>query len=272
MSKGQIITVANQKGGTAKTTTTITLGAALSELGLRVLLIDFDPQGNLSMAADVYNQVEQEGHMTIHNLLSELINSKPLSDISEIQSTYIVSAKRFDIIPANIELSVSEMNLRSVIGWEKSLSIILEPLKSYYDIILVDTNPSLGDLTISALTAADWVLIPVSPEFWSETGLNALLNSISRIRMFYNNHIKILGVLMTRCKDWTTLFKEIQTSLHNTHDNSIRIFKQYIPEATKVGEGFIHNQCIIDYCSSSKAAIAYSKFALEVTEVMKDVG
>ena len=161
MEKCKIIAIANQKGGTGKTTTASNMGAALANEGKSVLLVDFDPQANLSMSFGI--ERPDELAMPIHRILSLVMDGEVLPSKEE----YILHGKKLDIIPCNINLSITEINLRDELGGERTLSDLLEPLRGSYDYILIDTNPYLGLLTINALAACDSVIIPVSPQLWS---------------------------------------------------------------------------------------------------------
>ena len=172
MDNNKIIAIANQKGGTGKTTTACNLGNALADMGEKVLLVDFDPQSNLSMSFGI--ERPDELNMPINNILTLVMDGETLPDKNE----YIIHGKKLNIIPCNINLSVTEINLRDEMGGEHTLSELLEPLRADYNYIIIDTNPYLGLLTINALAACDEVIIPVSPQLWSATGLTDLLQTI----------------------------------------------------------------------------------------------
>jgi len=255
----KIITIANQKGGTGKTTTAYNLGHALAEMGNRVLLVDFDPQSNLSMGCGI--ERPDELYVSMHDLLTLIMDGKPLPDRAE----YVVQRKNLDIIPCNINLSVSEINLRDELGGEHTLSELLEPMRSDYSYIIIDTNPYLGLLTINALAACDEVIIPVSPQLWSATGLTDLLQTIFKVKRKINRRITIAGILMTICDERTRLYREAKKLLDDNYGERIRIYDTHIPNTVKVGEANYASRSIIDYEPTSKAAIAYSAFAREVS-------
>jgi len=259
----RIITIANQKGGTGKSTTALNLGYSLAHAGNRVLMVDCDPQANLTLAYGINKPYEL--FVSMHNLVSSLIDGEALPEKSE----YIIHNDKFDIIPSNINLAASEVNLREIKDGEKILSELLEPLRPDYDYIIIDSNPFLGLLTINALTACDEVVIPVSPEFWSATGLTDLLQTIYRIKRKTNPKISVAGVLMTMCNPRTRLYKNVITLISEHYGDKIRIFSTSIPSTTKVGEANFNSSSIIEYYPKSKATIAYKEFALEVANNAK---
>jgi len=259
MEKSKIITVANQKGGTGKTTTACNLGNALADMGEKVLLVDFDPQSNLSMSFGIERPDELE--MPMHKILSLIMDGETLPDKSE----YIVHGERLDIIPCNINLSVTEINLRDELGGEHTLKELLDPLRSDYDRIIIDTNPYLGLLTINALAACDEVIIPVSPQLWSATGLTDLLQTIFKVKRKINPRINVAGILLTICDERTRLFRDAKSLLDEHYGDKIKIFNTHIPNTVKVGEANYASRSIIDYDANSKAAFAYKAFAKEVS-------
>jgi chromosome partitioning protein len=254
----KIIAVANQKGGTGKTTTASNLGNALAGEGYRVLLADFDPQSNLSMSFGIERPDELD--TTMHDVLTLVMDGTALPDKSE----YIRRGSKLDIIPSNINLSVTEINLRNELGGERILYELLEPLRADYHYIIIDTNPYLGLLTINALAACDSVIIPVSPQLWSATGLTDLLQTIFKVKRKINPRIEIGGVLLTMCDERTRLFRDAKSLLDAFCEDRIRIFNSRIPSTVKVGEANYSSVSIMDFDARSKAAVAYTEFAKEV--------
>jgi chromosome partitioning protein len=259
MEKCKIITIANQKGGTGKTSTACNMAYALADMGNRVLLVDFDPQSNLSMSFGIERPDELE--LSMHNILTCIMEGEPLPD----KTGYIMHGAKLDLIPCNINLSVTEINLRDEMGGEHVLSQLLEPLRVEYNYIIIDTNPYLGLLTINALVACDEVIIPVSPQLWSATGLTDLLQTIFKVKRKINRRITISGILLTICDERTRLYREAKSLLNANYGEQIRIFKTHIPNTVKVGEANYSGCSIFEYDSSSKAAIAYAAFAREVS-------
>ena len=261
MENCKIITVANQKGGTGKTTTARNLGNALADMGEKVLLVDFDPQSNLSMSFGIERPDELTTSM--HDILTLMLeNGETLPDKSE----YIIQGDKLDIIPCNMNLAVTEINLRDEMGGEHTLKELLEPLRADYGYIIIDTNPYLGQLTINALAACDEVIIPVSPQLWSATGLTDLLQTIFKVKRKINPNITVAGILLTICDERTRLFREAKSLLDENYGGRIRIFDTHIPNTVKVGEANYYNKSVIDYDANGKAALAYAAFAREVTD------
>lgn len=258
MDSCKIIAIANQKGGTGKTTTACNMGNALACAGKRVLLVDFDPQANLTMSFGI--EQPDALNMPMHSILALVMDGQELPDKAE----YILHGERLDIIPCNINLSITEINLRDELGGERTLSDLLEPLRTDYDYILIDTNPYLGLLTINALAACDSVVIPVSPQLWSATGLTDLLQTIFKVKRKINPRITIEGILLTICDVRTRLFREAKALLDDFCSDRIKIFNARIPSTVKVGEANYSSTSILDFAANSKAALAYTAFAQEV--------
>jgi chromosome partitioning protein len=238
------------------------LGNALAEQGYKVLLVDFDPQANLSMSFGIESPDKLK--MTMHDILTLMLDGEDNEPLPE-KSEYIIHGDKLDIIPCNINLAVTEINLRDEVGGEHSLKELLEPLRDDYSYIIIDTNPYLGQLTINALSACDEVIIPVSPQLWSATGLTDLLQTILKVKRKINPRITVAGILLTICDERTVLYRQAKSLLDEHYDGKIKIFDTHIPNTVKIGEANYYRQSVIDYNAKSKAAMAYTAFAREVS-------
>jgi len=253
--KEKTIAIVNQKGGVGKTTTTLNLGKEMEQEGKKVLLIDFDPQGSLSLALGI----DSEEILTISELMSLEMQDQALPAKEEI----IQRIKGIDLIPSNIVLSAAEVSLVNTTCREMVLKSILEQYKSGYDYILIDCGPSLGMLTINALTAADSVLIPASPEYLSAKGLELLLQSIAKIKRKLNPALKIEGILLTMVQERTNLSREVTAMIEEAY-GKLYIYNSKIPRSVAVGSAVLKNITIMEYQKNNKAAKAYHAFAQEV--------
>ena len=262
MSKSRIICIANQKGGVGKTTTAWNLGYALSQANKSVLLVDCDPQANLSRGFGIESPEELDVAMS--NVLAMLLKDEELPESSH----YIRRGNRpnmvLDIIPANQNLSITEINLRDEMGGENTLAELLNPLREQYDFLVLDTNPYLGLLTINALAACDEVIIPVSPQLWSATGLTDLLQTIFKVKRKLNPKITIAGILLTMVDERTKLYKDAKALIDSSYAGKIKIFDTNIPSTVKVGEANYSSLSVMEHEPNGKASIAYKNFAKEV--------
>jgi len=262
MSKSRIICTANQKGGVGKTTTAWNLGYALAQANKSVLLVDCDPQANLSRGFGI--EIPEELDVAMSNVLAMLLKDEELPESSH----YIRRGNRpnmvLDIIPANQNLSITEINLRDEMGGENTLAELLNLLREQYDFLVLDTNPYLGLLTISALTACDEVVIPVSPQLWSATGLTDLLQTIFKVKRKLNPKITIAGILLTMVDERTKLYKDAKALIDSSYAGKINIFNTNIPSTVKIGEANYSSLSVMEHEPNGKASIAYKNFAKEV--------
>jgi chromosome partitioning protein len=259
----EIIAIANQKGGVGKTTTTFNLAYSLNQLGKKVLIVDFDSQANLTTCFGIEypNNIE----INIAHLMVARMNDEDLPD----KSKYIISNKGVDIIPSSIYLSVVDANLRLEMGSEKILAEILEELRDDYDYIIIDTSPSLGSLTINALSTADSVIITVNPQLLAMMGLQDFLKTTRKIQKRINSKLVIKGILLTMCDSRTNLSKILSEQVNEAYYGVVKIYQTQIPMTVKVGESIYYGQSITEYSPKSKASIAYVDFAKEIIDYEK---
>ena len=243
------IAIANQKGGVGKTTTTISLGAALAELGARVLLVDMDSQGTLSVALGV-NGVD----LTVYDVLRD-------ADLS-IADTLIPTVTRCDLAPSNIHLAGAEVELMSEPGREFILKNKLVPVEKRYDYIILDCPPSLGVLTLNALTAAREVLIPVQSHYLAFRGMQLLLSTISKVKGRLNPDLEVMGILPTFYDRRTRHSREVGEQLREYYGQ--KVIDIAIPSTIKFADTTTAGESILTFCSSSPAAAAYRRLAKEV--------
>jgi chromosome partitioning protein len=247
-----VIAMCNQKGGVGKTTTTINLGAALAELGRRVLLVDFDPQGSLSVGLGVNPHTLEH---SIYNLL--LSRDTSIDDV--IDRTGV---NNLDILPSNIDLSAAEVQLVSEVAREQTLLRVLEVVKPRYDVILIDCAPSLGLLTINALTAADKVIMPLETEFFALRGVALLTDTIAKVTDRLNPRLEIMGILGTMYDPRTLHNKEVLERVVQAFGD--RVFHTVIRRTVKFPETTVAGEPITTYATTSPGATAYRTLAREV--------
>ena len=248
----RIIAIANQKGGVGKTTTTINLGAALAELGRKVLIVDFDPQGAASAGLGI-NAHELDS--TIYDLL---VASRP--DIRTV--IHETTVEGLDIVPANIDLSAAEVQLVNEVAREQALKRVLRPVLDEYDVILVDCQPSLGLLTINALTASHGVIIPLETEFFALRGVALLVETVERVKDRLNATLEIDGILATMVDSRTLHSREVLERLEQAFGE--QLFDTRIRRTIKFPDASVANEPITSYAPSHPGADAYRRLAREV--------
>ena len=246
----QVIAFANQKGGVAKTTTTLNLAAAFGEKGHRVLCIDLDPQANLTMSQGIDPDTLE---MSMYDVL-----------VNHVSIREVIRKREIDIACASIDLAGAEIAMSTQIGRERSLEKALAPIKQDYDFICVDTPPSLGLLTINALTAADKVIVPVQCEYLSMRGLIQLQNTLSMIRENLNPDVQIEGILPTLVDTRTVHAKEAIELLEENFGD--RVFASRITKTVRFAEAPVKGMSVLKYDPDGKAAYAYRQLAREVLE------
>ena len=248
----RVISLCNQKGGVGKTTTTINLGAALAEYGRRVLIVDFDPQGAASAGLGVN---ANELDTTVYDLLVALH-----PDVRSV--IHPTPAPGLDIVPANIDLSAAEVQLVNEVAREQALTRVLRPILDDYDVVLIDCQPSLGLLTINALTASHGVIIPLETEFFALRGIALLTDTISKVSDRLNPNLKILGILGTMYDGRTLHSREVLERVVQAFGDDV--FHTVIRRTVKFPETTVAGEPITTYASASKGADAYRMLAREV--------
>ncbi len=253
---GKVISVANQKGGVGKTTTTVNLGTILAKKGKKVLLIDADPQGNATSGLGVEKEVE-------FSTYDILVNDTEIKDA--IQDTII---KNLKVCPSNINLAGAEVELVSMMSREQRLKEKLDMVKDKFDYILIDCPPSLGLITLNSFTASDSVLIPVQCEYYALEGLGQLLNTINLVKKHLNKEIKIEGALLTMYDMRTNLSNQVVKEVKKYFGD--KVYKTVIPRNVRLSEAPSYGMPITEYDPRSKGAKSYIKFAKEFLKVNEE--
>lgn len=257
-SKCKVIAITNQKGGVGKTTTTFNLGVVLAKQGKRVLVVDVDPQSNLTTYAGWYD--ENELKYTLTDLMEQSMND----DEIKIKESILHHKENVDLIPSNLSLSALENSLTYAMSREYTLRNCLSSIKDDYDYILLDCQPSLGMLTINALASANSVIIPVQSEYFALRGMTDLFKIINKVRRQINPTLKIEGALLTLVDSRANLPKEIATQLKDNYGSILKLFNTQIPRAVKTAESTSSGGSVFTYDKSGTVANAYSSFAKEV--------
>lgn len=249
-----IIAMCNQKGGVGKTTSTINIGASLAAFGRKVLLVDLDPQGALSAGLGISHD---ELDVTVYNLLVD-------SSASILDAIHSSPVDGLDVVPANIDLSAAEIQLVNEVGREQALARALRHVMRDYDFIIVDCQPSLGLLTVNALSCADSVIIPVESEYFSLRGLALLMDTVDKVRDRLNFKLEVLGILVTMFDRRTLHAREVMERLVEAFGD--KVFDSVITRTVRFPETSVAGEPINTWAPSSSGAVQYSNLAKEVIE------
>ena len=247
---GKVISVANQKGGVGKTTTTVNLSTLLAKKGKKVLLIDTDPQGHATSGLGVDKDVE----LSVYDIL--------VGDTTFEETVQETAIKNLKVCPSNISLAGAEVELVSMMSREQRLTAKLDLVKDQYDYILIDCPPSLGLITLNAFTASDSVLIPVQCEYFALEGLGQLLNTVNLVKKHLNKNLEIEGALLTMYDARTNLSNQVVKEVKKYFED--KVYKTVIPRNVRLSEAPSYGMPISLYDPRSKGAKAYEKFAKEL--------
>ena len=250
---GKVISVANQKGGVGKTTTTVNLATLLAKKGKKVLLIDTDPQGNATSGLGVTKELE----LSVYDIL--------VGETTFQETVQETAVKNLTACPSNISLAGAEVELVSMMSREQRLKTKLDEVKEQYDFVLIDCPPSLGLITLNAFTASDSVLIPVQCEYFALEGLGQLLNTVNLVKKHLNKNLEIEGALLTMYDARTNLSNQVVKEVKKYFED--KVYKTVIPRNVRLSEAPSYGMPISIYDPKSKGAKAYEKFTRELLKI-----
>jgi len=251
---GKIIAIANQKGGVGKTTTTVNLSACVAQTGKRVLIVDLDPQGNSSSGLGIDKETAE------YSVYDVMINNIPAAD-AIVQTP---SVDTLYVLPAHIELAGAEVELVSMMAREQILKRALADVLDHYDYIFIDCPPSLGLLTLNALTAANTLLVPIQCEYYALEGLSQLMNTVKLVRMHLNPQLEVEGVVLTMFDARTNLSAQVVAEVKKFFQN--KVYRTIIPRSIRLGEAPSYGVPITVYDNKSSGAVAYRQLAKELLD------
>lgn len=260
--RSQVIAIANQKGGVGKTTTCANLGVGLAMQGKKVLLIDFDPQASLTISMGYAQPADLP--FTISDLMAKVITSKPINP----QEGILHHAEGVDLIPSSIELAAIENSLVNVMNRETVLRRALRDVKKPYDFVLIDCSPSLGQLTINSLAAADNVLIPMLSHYLSAMGVGELIDSIRKVKLNeINANLGIEGIVLTMVDNRANYEKTISALVHEEYGSKLKVFDTSIPRSVRAAEISAEGKSIFAHDPKGKVTQAYADLTKEVLKI-----
>lgn len=254
----KVIAICNQKGGVGKTTTTANLGIGLAMVGKKVLLIDADPQSSLTISLGITEPDTLE--YGIPEIMDRIIEKKPFDDISCILN----HSEGIDFVPSNITLSSTDLRLTSIMSRERVMKTYVDTVKNEYDYVLIDCMPSLGMITLNALSASDSVIIPCQPHYLSTRGIEQLTDTITEVRQYINPKLTIEGLLLTMVDNRGRFTKEIIEVIKKSYGEAIKVYKSEIPLSVKAVESSAVGKSIFAHDKYGKVAKAYAELTMEV--------